>query len=39
VPPLLSAWIEDSIWKIADRPPPSASVPRTPSRDEFELTR
>src|SRR5579864_1327451 len=29
----------DSIWKMALRPPPRDSVPRTPSRDEFELSR
>jgi hypothetical protein len=39
VPPPASPLIDDSIWKIAFRPPPRDSVPRTPRRDEFELTR
>src|SRR5215471_11151373 len=29
----------DSIWKIALSPPPRASVPRSPKRDELLLTR
>src|SRR6185437_15027968 len=39
LPLLVSPLMLDSIWKIADSPPPSASVPRTPKRDEFELSR
>src|SRR5213594_1263850 len=39
VPPAPSLLMLDSIWKIALKPPPRDSVPRTPRRDEFELSR
>src|SRR6187551_1087720 len=39
LPAVVSPLMLDSIWKIAVRPPPSASLPRMPNRDEFELTR
>src|SRR6516164_4496053 len=35
----VSAEMFDSIWKIAFRPPPRLSVPRTPRREELLLTR
>src|SRR6266536_4920853 len=39
VPPPASHGTLFSSWKIADKPPPSDSVPRRPKRDEFVLTR
>src|SRR6058998_3886171 len=39
LPALVSPLINDSIWKMAFRPPPKLSVPRTPKRDELLLTR
>jgi len=39
VPPPASALTLDSIWKIADSPLPSDSLPRRPNRDESDDNR